>query len=102
MDTDGVSSLVELTFALLRVNRPWNIRTWTEVSDGVDTAVVSVAQSTLLRDIARELQPHVRIQILMQDPPTAVVSDSTSELLSPRVVQCDNLIMQHRISLVLR
>ena len=90
MDTDAlaapVSSLVELTFALLRVNRPWNIRTWTEVSDGVDTAVVSVAQSTLLRDIARELQPHVRIQILMQDPPTAVVSDSTSELLSPRVV----------------
>ena len=90
MDTDAlaapVSSLVELTFALLRVNRPWNIRTWTEVSDGVDTAVVSVAQSTLLRDIARELQPHVRVQILMQDPPTAVVSDSTSELLSPRVV----------------
>ena len=90
MDTDAlaapVSSLVELTFALLRVKRPRNIRTWTEVSDGVDTAVVSVAQSTLLRDIARELQPHVRIQILMQDPPTAVVSDSTSELLSPRVV----------------
>ena len=90
MDTDAlaapVSSLVELTFALLRVNRSWNIRTWTEVSDGVDTAVVSVAQSTLLRDIARELQPHVRVQILMQDPPTAVVSDSTSELLSPRVV----------------
>ena len=81
-----VSSLVELTFALLRVNRPWNIRTWTEVSDGVDTTVVSVAQDTLLSDIVRELQPFVRIQILMQDPPTAVVSDSTSELLSPRVV----------------
>ena len=48
MDTEAlaapVSSLVELTFALLRVNRPWNIRTWTEVSDGVDTAVASVAQ----------------------------------------------------------
>ena len=43
-------------------------------------------QNTLLRDIVRELQPLVRIQILMQDPPTAVVSDSTSELLSPRVV----------------
>ena len=48
MDTEAlaapVSSLVELTFVLLRVNRPWNIRTWTEVSDGVDTAVASVAQ----------------------------------------------------------
>ena len=81
-----VSSLVELTLALLRVNRPWNIRTWTEVADGVDTIVVSVSQDTLLRDVVRELQPFVRIQILMQDPPTAVVSDSTSELLSPRVV----------------
>ena len=81
-----ISSLVELTFALLQVNRPWNIRTWTEVADGVDTIVVSVSQDTLLRDIVRELQPFVRIQILMQDPPTAVVSDSTSELLSPRVV----------------
>ena len=80
-----VSSLIELTFALLRVNRPWNIRTWTEISDGVDTAVVSVVQSTLLRDIVRELQPHVRIQILIQDLPTAAVSDPTSELLSPRV-----------------
>ena len=68
------------------MNRPWNIRTWTEVADGVDTLVVSVAQDTLLRDVVRELQPFVRIQILMQDPPTAVVSDSTSELLSPMVV----------------
>jgi len=90
MDTGALAAfvlfMVELTFALLRVNRPWNIRTWTEVSDGVDTAVVSVAQNTLLRDIVRELQPHVRTQTPMQGPPTAVVSDSTSELLSPRVV----------------
>jgi len=90
MDTEAlaapISSLVELTFALLQVNRPWNIRTWTEVADGVDTLVVTVSQDTLLRDVVRELQPFVRIQILMQDPPTAVVSDSTSELLSPRVV----------------
>jgi len=49
-----VSAFVELTFVLLRVNRPWNIRTWTEVCDGVDTAVVSVAPDTLLRDIVRE------------------------------------------------
>ena len=81
-----ISSLVELTFVLLRVSRPWNIRTWTEAADGVDTMVRPVSQDTLLRDVVRELQPFVRIQILMQDPPTALVSNSTSELLSPRVV----------------
>ena len=90
IDTRGlaapISSLVELTFVLLRVPRPWNIRTWTEAANGVDTMVVSVSQDTLLGDVVRELQPFVRIQILMQDLPTAQVSDSTRELLSPRVV----------------
>ena len=89
IDTLGLAapiSSLELTFVLLRVPRPWNIRTWTEAADGVDTMVRPVSQDTLLRDVVRELQPFVRIQILMQDPPTALVSNSTSELLSPRVV----------------
>ena len=81
-----ISSLVELTFVLLRVSRPWNIRTWTEAADGIDTMVRPVSQDILLRDVVRELQPFVRLQILLQDPPTALVSNSTSELLSPRVV----------------
>ena len=63
-----------------------NISTWTEASDGTDTFVRPVSQDTLLREVARALQPFVRIQILIQDPPNALVSDSTSELLSPSVV----------------
>ena len=55
-------------------------------SVGWYTMVRPVSQDTLLRDVVRELQPFVRIQILMQDPPTAWGSNSTSELLSPRVV----------------
>ena len=82
----SLSSLMDLIFVLLRVNRPSNIRTWTEAADGIDTVVRPVSQDTLLREVVRELQPFVRIQILIQDPPTALVSDSTSELLSPRVV----------------
>ena len=81
-----LSSLVDSIFVLLRVSRPWNIRTWTEAADGIDTMVRPVSQDTLLRDVIRELQPFVRIQILIQDPPTALVSNSTRELLSPRVV----------------
>jgi hypothetical protein len=82
----SLSSLVDLIFVLLRVSRPWNISTWTEAADGIDTFVRPVSQDTLLGEVVRELQPFVRIQILIQDPPTALVSDSTSELLSPRVV----------------
>ena len=82
----ALSSLVDLIFVLLRVTRPWNISTWTEAADGIDAFVRPVSQDTLLREVVRELQPFVRIQILIQDPPTALVSDSTSELLSPRVV----------------
>lgn len=82
----SLSSLVDLIFVLLRVSRPWNISTWTEAADGIDTFVRPVSQDTLLREVVRELQPFVRIQILIQDPPTALVSDSTSELLSPSVV----------------
>jgi len=79
----SLSALVDLIFVLLRVNRPSNISTWTD-ADGIDTFVRPVSRDTLLREV-RELQ-FVRIQILIQDPPTALVSDSTSELLSPRVV----------------
>ena len=71
---------------LLRVNRPSDIRIWTEAADGIDTIVRPVSQDTLLREVVRALQPFVRIQILIQDPPNAAVSDSTSELLSPSLV----------------
>ena len=71
---------------LLRVNRPSYLSTWTEAADGIDTVVRPVSQDTLLRDVVRAIQPLVRIQILIQDPPNAAVSDSTSELLSPSVV----------------
>ena len=82
----SLSALIEIILVLLRVNRPSNISTWTEASDGTDTFVRPVSQDTLLREVARALQPFVRIQILIQDPPNALVSDSTSELLSPSVV----------------
>ena len=82
----SLSALIDLIFVLLRVNRPSNISTWTEASDGTDTLVRPVSQDTLLREVARALQPFVRSQILIQDPPNALVSDSTSELLSPSVV----------------
>ena len=78
----SLSALIDLIFVLLRVNRPSNISTWTEASDGTDTFVRPVSQDTLLREVTRALQPFVRIQILIQDPPNALVSDSTSELLS--------------------
>ena len=78
----SLSALVDLIFVLLRVNRPSNISTWTEAADGSDTFVRPVSQDTLIGEVVRELQPFVRIQILIQDPPTALVSDSTSELLS--------------------
>ena len=42
----SLSSLVDLIFVLLRVSRPWNIRTWTD-ADGIDTFVRPVSQDTL-------------------------------------------------------
>jgi uncharacterized membrane protein len=68
------------------VNRPPCLRTWTEAADEIDTVVRPVSQDTLLRDVVRAIQPIVRIQVLIQDPPSAVVSDSTRELLFPSVV----------------
>ena len=82
----SLSAFVDIVFVLLRVNRPSYLSTWTEAADGIDTVVRPVSQDTLLRDVVRAIQPLVRIQILIQDPPNAAVSDSTSELLSPSVV----------------
>ena len=82
----SLSALVDIIFVLLRVNRPSDTRIWTEAADGIDTIVRPVSQDTLLREVVRALQPFVRIQILIQDPPNAAVSDSTSELLSPSLV----------------
>ena len=45
-----------------------------------------VAPAQVKSQVVRELQPFVRVQILIQDLPNALVSDSTSELLSPSVV----------------
>jgi hypothetical protein len=81
-----LSALVDIAFVLLRVNRPPCLRTWTEAADEIDTVVRPVSQDTLLRDVVRAIQPIVRIQVLIQDPPSAVVSDSTRELLFPSVV----------------
>ena len=82
----SLSAFVDIVFVLLRVNRPFHISTWTEAADGIDTIVRPISQDTLLREVVRAIQPLVRIQILIQDPPNAAVSDSTSELLSPSVV----------------
>ena len=69
-----LSVLVDLVFVLLRVNQPSNISNWTEAADGTDTVVRPVSRDTLLIEMVRALQPFVRIQILIQDPPNAVVS----------------------------
>ena len=82
----SLSAFIDIAFVLLRANRPPYISTWTEVADGIDTVVRQLSQDTLLRDVARAIQPLVRIQFLIKDPPNAAVSDSTSELLSPSVV----------------
>ena len=82
----SLSVLVDIVFTLLRVDRPPCLHTWTETAEGTDTVVRPVPQDRLLRDVVRAIQPFVRIQVLIQDPPNAAVSDSTSELLSPSVV----------------
>ena len=82
----SLSALVDIVFTLLRMNRPPGLRTWTEAAEGTNTVVRPVSHDSLLRDVVRAIQPLVRIQVVIQDPPNAAVSDSTSELLSPSVV----------------
>jgi hypothetical protein len=81
----SISTLVDTVFRLIGTVRPPRLSISAEVAAGIDTVVRLVRPDTLLADIVRAMQPLVRIQILIQDPPNAVGRDSTRELLSPEV-----------------
>ena len=81
----SISTLVDTVFELIGLVRPPRLSISAELATGTGTAVRQVRSDTLLADIARALQPYVRIQILIQDPPNSVGRDSTRELLSPEV-----------------
>ena len=80
-----ISTLADTVFRLIGMARPPGLSIWTEVAAGIDTAVQPVRLDTLLTEIVRAIQPLIRIQILIQDPPNAARRDSTRELLSPDV-----------------
>ena len=81
----SISTLVDTVFELIGLVRPPRLSISAELATGTGTAVRQVRSDTLLADILRALQPYVRIQILIQDPPNIVGRDSTRELLSPEV-----------------
>ena len=80
-----ISALVDTVFELIGLERPPRLSISAELATGTCTAVRQVRSDILLADIVRALQPYVRIQILIQDPPNTVGRDSTRELLSPGV-----------------
>ena len=80
-----ISTLADTVFRLIGMVRPPGLSIWTEVAAGIDTAVQPVRLDTLLTEIVRAIQPLIRIQILIQDPPNAAGRDSTREQLSPDV-----------------
>ena len=80
-----ISTVTDTVFRLIGMARPPGLSIWTEVAAGIDTAVQPVRLDTLLTEVARAIQPLIRIQILIQDPPNAAGRDSTRELLSPEV-----------------
>ena len=80
----SISTLVDTIFELMGLVRPPRLSISAELATGTGTAVRQVRSDTLSADIARALQPYVRIQILIQDPPN-IGRDSTRELLSPEV-----------------
>ena len=81
----SVSTLVDTVFELIGLARPPRLSISAEVATGTATAVQQVRPGTLLTDIVQALQPYVRVQILIQDPPNLIGRDSTRELLSPEV-----------------
>jgi hypothetical protein len=81
----SISTLVDTVFRLLGTVRPPRLSISAELATGTDTAVRQIPHDTSLADIVRAMQPFVRIQILIQDPPNTVGRDSTRELLSPEV-----------------
>lgn len=83
--TSTVASVVDLIFTMIGTCRPPRLRAWAEYSEETDVVVWPVLLHTLLMDVARAIQPLVRIQLLVQDPPNAAVHDATSELQLPEV-----------------
>ena len=82
----SVSTLVDTVFELIGLARSPRLSISVELATGTTTAVRQVRPGTLLTDIVQALQPYVRIQILIQDPPNLIGRDSTRELLSPEVL----------------
>ena len=80
--TSTVASVVDLIFTMIGTCRPPRLA---EYSEETDVVVWPVLLHTLLMDVARAIQPLVRIQLLVQDPPHAAVHDATSELQLPEV-----------------
>ena len=70
----SVSTLVDTVFELIGLARPPRLSISVELATGTTTAVRQVRPGTLLTDIVQALQPYVRIQILIQDPPNLMVS----------------------------
>ena len=78
-----VDNVVNLVYLLIGTERPQRLRAWTEQLQETDASVRPTLLCTSMQEISQAIQPLVRTQMLIQDPPNAAVRDPNRELQWP-------------------